>query len=175
VNNKAPVNPRLTSAQADRAAGVLLGMACGDALGAGYEFGPPLGSSHAVAMIGGGFEWAPGEWTDDTSMAVAIAEVAADGGSLRDKAALDRIARRWADWARSAPDVGDQTRSVLASAGSRPSAEMLVQAASAHHAREGKSGGNGSLMRTAPVALASPARPRRAVRCRPRYIGADPP
>jgi len=153
VNNVAPVKPRLTSAQTDRAAGVLLGTACGDALGAGYEFGPPLGSSHAVAMIGGGsFGWAPGEWTDDTSM--AIAEVTADGGGLRDEAALDMIARRWADWARDAKDVGNQTRSVLHSAGSRPSAKMLAEAASAHHARTGKSGGNGSLIRTAPVALA---------------------
>ena len=155
MNNEAPVNPRLTSAQTDRAAGVLLGTACGDALGAGYEFGPPLGSGRAVGMIGGGgFGWAPGEWTDDTSMAVAIAEVTADGGGLRDEAALDMIARRWADWARSAPDVGVQTRSVLASAGPQPSAQMLAEAASAHHARTGRSGGNGSLMRTAPVALA---------------------
>jgi ADP-ribosyl-[dinitrogen reductase] hydrolase len=151
----AAVNPRLTSAQADRAAGVLLGTACGDALGAGYEFGPPLGGNRAVAMIGGGsFGWAPGEWTDDTSMAVAIAEVTADGGSLRDQAALDMIATRWVGWARSAKDVGVQTRSVLASAGSRPSAGMLAEAASAHHARTGRSGGNGSLMRTAPVGLA---------------------
>jgi ADP-ribosyl-[dinitrogen reductase] hydrolase len=154
VNNVAAVNPRLTSAQTDRAAGVLLGTACGDALGAGYEFGPPLGSNRAVAMIGGGsFGWAPGEWTDDTSMAIAIAEVTADGGSLRDEAALDLIARRWADWASNARDVGVQTRSVLASAGSWPSAELLAEAASAHHARTGRSGGNGSLMRTAPVAL----------------------
>jgi ADP-ribosyl-[dinitrogen reductase] hydrolase len=151
----ATVNPRLTSAQTDRAAGVLLGTACGDALGAGYEFGPPLGSNRAVAMIGGGsFGWAPGEWTDDTSMAIAIAEVTADGGSLRDDAALDLIARRWADWARNAKDVGTQTRSVLANAGSRPSAKMLAGAASTHHARTGRSGGNGSLMRTAPAALA---------------------
>ncbi|HUY49414.1 MAG TPA: hypothetical protein VMV92_27435 [Streptosporangiaceae bacterium] len=33
-------DPRLIPALADRAAGVLLGLACGDALGAGYEFGP---------------------------------------------------------------------------------------------------------------------------------------
>jgi ADP-ribosyl-[dinitrogen reductase] hydrolase len=39
------------------------------------------------------------------------------GGSLRDAADLDLLARRWADWACSAPDVGIQTRSVLASAG----------------------------------------------------------
>ena len=36
---------KLTTAQLDRAAGVLLAMACGDALGAGYEFGPPLGAA----------------------------------------------------------------------------------------------------------------------------------
>jgi ADP-ribosyl-[dinitrogen reductase] hydrolase len=155
VNHEAALNPRLTSAQTDRAAGVLLGTACGDALGAGYEFGPPLSSTSAVAMIGGGsFGWAPGEWTDDTSMAIAIAEVTADGGSLRDEAVLDMIARRWAGWARDAQDVGIQTRSVLTSAGPRPSATMLAEAASAHHAREEQSGGNGSLMRTAPVALA---------------------
>jgi ADP-ribosyl-[dinitrogen reductase] hydrolase len=107
VNNVAAVNPQLTSAQTDRAAGVLLGTAAGDALGAGHEFGPPLDSTRAVAMIGGGcFGWAPGEWTDDTSMAIAIAEVTADGGSLRDDAALDLIARRWAGWARNAQDVG---------------------------------------------------------------------
>ena len=67
----------LTTAQVDRAAGVLIGMACGDALGAGYEFGPPLGPDVPVTMTGGGsFGWAPGEWTDDTSMAIAIAEPA---------------------------------------------------------------------------------------------------
>jgi hypothetical protein len=68
----------LTTAQRDRACGVLLGTAAGDALGAAYEFGPPRGPELEVAMVGGGgFGWEPGEWTDDTSMAIAIAEVAA--------------------------------------------------------------------------------------------------
>lgn len=98
---------RLTSAQTDRAAGALLGTACGDALGAGYEFGPPLGSSRAVAMVGGGsFGWAPGEWTDDTSMAIAIAEVTADGGSLRDQAGLDLIADHAEVWLADSADSG---------------------------------------------------------------------
>ena len=71
------MNLELTTAQTDRAAGVLLAMACGDALGAGYEFGPPLGADVVVVMAGGGsFGWAPGEWTDDTSMAIAIARSA---------------------------------------------------------------------------------------------------
>ncbi len=105
----------LTARQLDRAQGVLLGTAAGDALGAGYEFGPPLEDDVPVEMNGGGpFNWAPGEWTDDTSMALAIAEVAASGADLRDEAAQDAVADRWAGWAVDASDVGAQTRQVLA-------------------------------------------------------------
>ena len=154
---------RLTIAQLDRAGGVLLGMACGDGLGAGYEFGPPLGPEVPVTMSGGGhFGWAPGGWTDDTSMAIAIAEVTAAGLDLLSPQAQDRIAARWSGWAKEAKDVGNQTRSVLAAAGraaaergqDEPPAEDVADAAQAHHDGAGKSGGNGSLMRTAPVALA---------------------
>ncbi len=52
--------------------------AAGDALGAPYEFGPLRGPELEVAMVGGGI-WEHGEWTDDTSIAIAIAEVAATG------------------------------------------------------------------------------------------------
>lgn len=154
---------RLSSAQVDRAAGVLLGMACGDALGAPFEFGPPLGAEVPVAMTGGGhFNWEPGEWTDDTSMAITIAEVTATGADLRSDEARDQIAARWAGWAATAKDVGNQTKAVLSaatrSAHSRgeaePTAADLVSASAEHDARQGRSGGNGSLMRTAPVALA---------------------
>ena len=154
---------KLTTARLDRAAGVLLGMACGDALGAGYEFGPPLGADVEVVMEGGGsIGWAPGEWTDDTSMAVAIAEVTAEGADLLSEAAQDRVAARWAGWADTAKDVGVQTRQVLGSATraargrgeERPTAADLHAAAAALHRRTGKTAGNGSLMRTAPVALA---------------------
>ena len=81
----------------DRVEGVLLGTAAGDALGAPYEFGPPRGPELEVAMVGGG-GWEPGEWTDDTSMAIAIAEVAATGADLRDAAAQDAIVTRWHEW-----------------------------------------------------------------------------
>lgn len=154
---------RLSTAQSDRAAGVLLAMAAGDALGAGYEFGPPLDADVPVVMAGGGsFRWEPGEWTDDTSMAIAIAEVSAEGQDLVSDAAQDRIAARWAAWATEAKDVGIQTRGVLGSAtrvarrrGERQPTGADVRAAStALHAQTGKTAGNGSLMRTAPVALA---------------------
>ncbi|MDQ1423317.1 MAG: hypothetical protein QOD72_815, partial [Acidimicrobiaceae bacterium] len=67
----------LPAEQQDRAAGALLGLALGDALGAGYEFGPPTDPA-TVDMVGGGrLGWAPGEWTDDTEMAICIARIAA--------------------------------------------------------------------------------------------------
>lgn len=134
----------------DRSCGVLLATAAADALGAPHEFGPPLAADHPLAMTGGG-PWAPGEWTDDTSMAIAIAEVAATGADLRESDAQDRIVARWAGWARTAKDVGIQTAQVLSRASSAAAAK---EAAAQLHAQTGRTAGNGSLMRTAPVALA---------------------
>jgi ADP-ribosyl-[dinitrogen reductase] hydrolase len=52
---------RLGTAQLDGAAGVLLGMACGDVLVAGYEFGPSLPDDAPVRMkCGGSLGWASG-------------------------------------------------------------------------------------------------------------------
>ena len=65
----------------DRAAGVLLGQACGDALGVPYELAaPPVGEA---VMKGGGLgPYEPGEWSDDTQMTLCVARVAADGLDL---------------------------------------------------------------------------------------------
>ncbi len=146
----------LTTSQLDRAIGALLGTAAGDALGAPYEFGPPLGSELEVAMVGGGsFGWEPGEFTDDTSMAIAIAEVAATGTDLREEDALDTLVRRWHEWSQHAKDVGVQTRSVLSRAGRHGISAQTARAESAAlHKVTGRTAGNGSLMRTAPLALA---------------------
>jgi ADP-ribosyl-[dinitrogen reductase] hydrolase len=144
---------RLTAVQRDRAAGVLLATAAGDALGAPFEFGPPQSQSVPVEMTGGG-PWSAGEWTDDTAMAIAIAEVAADGLDLRSAQAQDRIVARWYEWARGAKDAGIQTRAVLAATGPTGGASTARSEAQALHRRTGRSGGNGSLMRTAPVAVA---------------------
>lgn len=147
---------KLNTAQLDRAVGVLMANAAGDALGAPYEFQPARGPELEVAMVGGGaFGWRRGEWTDDTSMAIAIAEVAATGADLRDDAALTAIVTRWHGWAQTATDVGNQTRSVLSATGRAGlSGRNALAAARDHHDRTGHSAGNGSLMRTSPVALA---------------------
>lgn len=145
----------LNEQQLDRAAGVLLGTACGDALGAGYQLSEPMPPSAPVQMRGGGLsDWEVGEWTDDTAMAVAIAEVAAEGLDLRTPAALTRVGRRWLAWAGDAKDIGVQTQTVLSWAGPEPTGAGLAAAAARLHAETGLTAGNGSLMRTAPVALA---------------------
>ncbi|MDH6245197.1 ADP-ribosylglycohydrolase [Mycobacterium sp. OTB74] len=139
----------------DRIEGVLLGTAAGDALGAPYEFQPPRGPELPVEMCGGG-PWEPGEWTDDTAMAIAIAEVAASGADLRDAQAQDTLVRRWYGWSRTSKDVGIQTSSVLSAANRSGgiTAERCLVESRALHEQTGRTAGNGSLMRTAPVALA---------------------
>ncbi|MFH5880250.1 ADP-ribosylglycohydrolase family protein [Arthrobacter sp. NA-172] len=157
---------KLNSLQNDRAAGVLVAMAAGDALGAGYEFGAPLPDGAEVTMKGGGpFGFEPAEWTDDTSMAISIAEALVESSSTpapNSTAAQTRIVQSWTSWAAEAKDVGAQTSSVIAAARSLAStagrstvqAADFTAAAADFHTRTGRSGGNGSLMRTAPLALA---------------------
>ena len=59
----------------DRARGCLLGLAVGDAVGTTLEFRPPGSFEPIDDMIGGGpFNLAPGEWTDDTSLALCLAQ-----------------------------------------------------------------------------------------------------
>jgi ADP-ribosylglycohydrolase/protein-tyrosine phosphatase len=88
-------------------------------------------------------------------MAIAIAEVAATGADLREEEALDALTRRWHEWSKHAKDVGVQTRSVLSRAGQHGICAQTARAESAAlHKLTGRTAGNGSLMRTAPVALA---------------------
>ena len=137
-----------------RVLGAVIGSAVGDALGAPFEFksaglysrtfpSPVIGG--IGEMIGGGrFEWAPGEFTDDTQMAILQAEsVLATGGV--DGADLFE---RFRVWSRDADDVGIQTRSVLSS-------KLPWDEAAADHYRRNpdRGAGNGSLMRATPTAV----------------------
>lgn len=153
---------RLTSAQMGRATGVLLGTAAGDALGVPYEFATPPGPGEPAQMRGGGLgDLAPGEWSDDTSMAVVVAEVAATGADLTSGEALDEIAEGFLRWYDSSPpDIGIQTSAVLGAtrrrlhAGETGASRVMREESFAYAARHAHSAGNGALMRTAPVALA---------------------
>jgi ADP-ribosyl-[dinitrogen reductase] hydrolase len=147
---------RLDSKQNDRAVGVLVGQAAGDALGVPYEFGSaPLDGE--PQMLGGGLGGiAPGQWSDDTEMAVCIAEVAATGADLRTDEALEQIAQGFLRWYDDGPpDIGVQTRHVLSETKRRGASARTMRLVSQElHRQTGRTAGNGSLMRTGPVALA---------------------
>ncbi|MFJ4846335.1 ADP-ribosylglycohydrolase family protein [Streptomyces sp. NPDC088733] len=142
----------------DRAAGVLLGAAVGDALGVPYEFKPTLSEDQQPRMIGGGLgPYEPGEYSDDTQMQVCIAEVAAAGADLRTPEALDAIAANFQGWlSEGASDVGNQTSVILSTAARAPGSAgtAMREAAREYTAGNLRSAGNGSLMRTGIVALA---------------------
>jgi ADP-ribosyl-[dinitrogen reductase] hydrolase len=133
----------------DRFRGVLLGLACGDALGGPLEFQPArTDESYVTEMTGGGWQQlAPGEWTDDTQLALCIVD------SLLGKSVFDPddIAYRLVLWMESGPrDIGLTTQRVLSAirAGApweQASRDALESAP--------ENAANGSLMRCAPLAM----------------------
>jgi ADP-ribosyl-[dinitrogen reductase] hydrolase len=93
---------------------------------------------------GGGIAWEPGEFTDDTQMALLVAASLLERGGL-DEADLFARFVRWAE--AEPPDIGVQSRAVLRSG--RP----WDVAAAEHFAATGRAAGNGSLMRATPAAI----------------------
>ena len=79
----------------DRARGALLGLAAGDAVGTRVEFHPPGAFMPLTDVVGGGpFGPEPGQWTDDRSMALCLAESMIDCGG-HDSADQMRCCGRW--------------------------------------------------------------------------------
>jgi ADP-ribosyl-[dinitrogen reductase] hydrolase len=147
---------RMTDDVVDRARGALIGLAVGDALGAAVEFQPPGSFEPLTDMVGGGpHGLAVGEWTDDTSMALCLAE------SIIERRGFDPVdqLRRCLRWYREGYlsstgtcfDIGSTTRHALESfeRTGDPFAPEQPRASAA----------NGSLMRLAPVPVAFRARP----------------
>ena len=133
----------------DRARGAILGTAVADALGAGYEFKPPLAKDIPVVFKSGAFDL--GEWTDDTAMMICIAKAASRSDLSQ---SLDAVAEEFYSWYASHPkDIGIQTRSILADVSKNPTAKKMLVASIEFVAENERAAGNGSLMRTAAVAL----------------------
>jgi ADP-ribosyl-[dinitrogen reductase] hydrolase len=77
----------------DRFRGCLLGLACGDAVGTTVEFAARGTFAPVTDMVGGGvFLLRPGEWTDDTSMALCLAASLTEQGRFD---AADQMQRYW--------------------------------------------------------------------------------
>ena len=141
---------RTGEAIADRARGAMLGLAVGDALGTTLEFTQRGSQPRLADMVGGGpFRLAPGQWTDDTAMALALM------GSLSADPLLDEadLMRRFVAWHEEGEysctgtcfDIGNTVRGALGrfKASGNPIAGST----------DPRSAGNGSLMRLAPVAI----------------------
>jgi len=133
-----------------RARGALLGLAAGDALGTTLEFTRPGEFQPIDDMVGGGpFNLQPGEWTDDTSMALCLAESLLESNGFDPYDQLSRYVR----WKRTGHhsstgvcfDIGGTVLAALARF-ERFSEPYAGSAAP-------NSAGNGSLMRLAPVPL----------------------
>ncbi|GGW53227.1 ADP-ribosylglycohydrolase family protein [Streptomyces griseoloalbus] len=134
----------------ERALGAVVGSAVGDALGAPFEFGPEGAFSARFPAPGSGGEmcggggWDPGEATDDTQMAVLVAESLLECGGLE----LPDVFRRFQRWAAAEPkDIGLQTEAVLGSG------DPWDLAAALHFQCNQRAAGNGALMRAAPSAV----------------------
>lgn len=85
----------MNEAISDRALGCLLGLAVGDALGATLEFSERDEMPHHTEMTGQGpFNLAPGQWTDDTSMALALGHSLVHCGGLD----ADDLMKRFLSW-----------------------------------------------------------------------------
>src|SRR5437773_1759165 len=74
--------------------GSLLGLAAGDALGTTIEFRRPGTFEPLTDIVGGGiFGLAPGQWTDDTSMALCLAQSLVERGDFDPIDQLERYLR----------------------------------------------------------------------------------
>lgn len=162
----------------DRYRGVLLGLACGDALGGPVEFisREDIAVAHPGGLrefIGGGWlTLAPGEITDDTQMTLAIARSLAEHPELD----MQDIVARFLEWSASKPkDIGLTTRAALNAL--EAGADWEVAGTKVVGFASGSAAGNGAVMRCAPVSLrfrADPSRLVSASRDTARVTHADP-
>lgn len=134
----------------DRALGTLLGLAVGDALGTTLEFTMRDSYAHLTDMVGGGpFCLKPGQWTDDTSMALALAESLCAKPHLDESDLMGRFANWYLHGVNSCTgtcfDIGHATRSAIET--------WLRTGNSFAGSTAPQTAGNGSLMRLAPVAI----------------------
>jgi len=130
--------------------GALVGLAVGDALGTTLEFKAPGSFRPIDDLMGGGpFDLAPGQWTDDTSMALCLADSLLACGGLHGADQMARYLRWWREGYRSSTgrcfDIGNTVSDAL-----RRFAETGDPEAGSTHPH---SAGNGSLMRLAPVPI----------------------
>lgn len=144
----------------ERYKGCLLGLAAGDALGTTLEFKPPGSFAPITAMTGGGpFHLQPGQWTDDTSLALCLADSLIERKGFDPVDQLERYCRWWKEGYLSSTgfcfDIGTTTSAALS--------QFLRFREPYPGQTNPYSAGNGSLMRLAPVPMYYSATPKEAI------------
>jgi len=134
----------------ERFRGALLGLACGDAVGTTVEFMPRGSFAPVTDMLGGGpFSLAAGKWTDDTSMALCLAESLIQMGRCDPADQMARYANwyEWGYWSSTGIcfDIGITTKGAIH--------QFLLTGEALAGSSDPEAAGNGSLMRLAPVAM----------------------
>jgi ADP-ribosylglycohydrolase len=145
----------------DRYLGCLLGLAVGDAVGTTVEFSQPGTFQPMTDMVGGGpFGLKPGQWTDDTSMALCLAESLVERQGFDPIDQLERYVRWWREglWSSTGRcfDIGNTCRASLS--------QFLQTHEPFCGVTHELSAGNGSLMRLAPVPMYFAKQPALAIR-----------
>lgn len=147
----------MSMAEKDRARGMLVGLAVGDALGAPIEFLPSPSDVYIadmgdkIAYFHENYRMPKGAWTDDTSMALCLADSLLECGGYDSYDIMDRYAR-WVNEGyrsydgRPADDVGNQTLLAIEDYLKYP--ELSLEDTRTERA------GNGAIMRLAPVVIA---------------------
>ncbi len=144
----------------DRYRGALLGLAACDAVGTTLEFKLPGSFEPITDMVGGGpFGLEPGQWTDDTSMALCLAEslIKQRGFDAADQ--MQRYVRWWREGHLSSTGAYIDIGGTISSALSR----FEVTGEPFSGSTDPYSAGNGSIMRLAPVPLAFSRDPMQAI------------
>jgi len=152
--------PSSAITRADRYRGALLGLAVGDAVGTAVEFAAPGSFPPVTGMVGGGpFGLRPGQWTDDTSMALCLAE------SLIETRGFDPIdqLRRYCRWMRDGHLSSTGTCFDIGSTVRRALLRFEARGEPYPGSKDPGAAGNGSIMRLAPVVLMYANDPQRAV------------
>ena len=138
------------AAERDRFRGCLLGLAAGDALGTTLEFKRPGSFEPIDDMVGGGpFDLQPGQWTDDTSMALCLATSLVERGGFDAADQMQRYVRWWREGYLSSTgscfDIGNTVSAALS--------RFIEHGDPYAGSTDQYSAGNGSLMRLAPVPM----------------------
>ncbi len=144
----------------DRYRGAMLGLATGDALGTTLEFKSPGSFTPITDMNGGGpFNLEPGQWTDDTSMALCLAESLIECKNFDPVDQMNRYLRWYRNGHLSSNghcfDIGNAVSTALRKF--NKTGDPCAGSTSTN------AGGNGSLMRLAPIPLAYASKPELAI------------